>query len=136
MKEIFREVAGIVIYNPQLNKFLVQDRTSISKYGEEVTFFWWWLDKGETPLQAAKRESFEELWKIFKEYIYINTFSHNIDEKSYIRHLFFVNTTDTDFNDLEGDGGIWLNFEEMKQKKFPPDVNEKMFELIELLTST
>jgi hypothetical protein len=39
MREIFREVASLVIYNPILQKFLVQDRKSISKYGEEVTFF-------------------------------------------------------------------------------------------------
>lgn len=71
MRKLFREVASLVIYNRTINKFLVQDRTSISKYGEEVTFFGWWLDEGENPLQWAQRESQEELGIKFNEYIYI-----------------------------------------------------------------
>lgn len=74
MKEIFREVASLAIYNPTIDKFLVQDRTSISKYGEEVTFFGWWLDEWEKPLEAAQRESQEELGIKFNEYIYISRY--------------------------------------------------------------
>jgi len=39
MREVFREVSSLAIYNPVIDKILLQDRTSISKYGEEVTFF-------------------------------------------------------------------------------------------------
>ena len=122
MKEIFREVASLAIYNPITNKFLVQDRTSISKYGEEVTFFGWWLDEGESPIQAAQRESQEELGIKFNEYIYLGTFTHDMWWKNYIRNLFLIITNIKNFNDMEGDGAIWLTLEEAEKKRFTTDI--------------
>ncbi len=92
MREIFREVASLVIYNPILDKILVQDRTSISKYGEEVTFFGGGLDEGETPLQAAQRESLEELWREFSEYIYISIHLFMICMARIILDIFSLST--------------------------------------------
>lgn len=118
MKEIFREVASIAIYNPILQKILVQDRTSISKYGEEVTFFGGWLDAWETPQNAAQRESHEELWVVFDHYEYLGKFSHDKGGKAYVRNLFFVQTIQEAFEDEEWDGALWLSLDEAKTKKF------------------
>jgi len=43
--DILRVVASLAIYNTETQKILVQDRTSISKFGEEVTFFGGGLDE-------------------------------------------------------------------------------------------
>lgn len=71
MMEVLRTVASLAIYNTKTDKILVQDRTSISKFGEEVTFFGGGLDGDEIPLQAAQRESTEELGLVFDTYHYL-----------------------------------------------------------------
>ena len=65
MRELFREVTSMAIYNPDIDKFLIQDRTHTSKYGEEVTFFCGWLDAGETIEQGVQRESYDDFFVIF-----------------------------------------------------------------------
>lgn len=134
MREIFREVASIVIYNPILDKFLVQDRTSISKYGEEVTFFGGGLEEEETPLQAAQRESQEELWVVFDYYEYLGKFSHDKEGKAYIRNLFFVQTSQETFKDEEWDGALWLSLDEAKTKKFTTDMTAEFVAIETYLT--
>lgn len=131
MREVFREVASLVIYNPTLDKILVQDRTSISKYGEEVTFFGGWLDEGESPLQAAERESIEELKIDFGVYNYLWQFIHDKEGKDYVRNLFFVLTDQEIFEDEEWDWAIWLSIQEAKIKKFTTDVKEEFVALEE-----
>lgn len=125
MKEIFREVASIAIYNPVLQKILVQDRTSISKYGEEVTFFGGGLEVWETPLQAAQRESNEELKTNFDTYHYLWQFIHDKEGKDYIRNLFFVLTSQEIFQDEEWDGAVRLSLDEAKTKKFTTDMEQE-----------
>lgn len=125
MREIFREVASLVIYNPVLDKILLQDRTSISKYGEEVTFFGGWLDEGETPLQAAERESSEELGIVFDEYVYLWKFSHDKEWKDYIRNLFFVQTEQDHFDDDEWDGALRFSIQEAEKKIFTTSMIEE-----------
>ena len=124
MRELFREVTSMAIYNPDIDKFLVQDRTHTSKYGEEVTFFGGWLDAGETIEQGVQRESYEELWKVFSHYEYLGKVIHDKEWKDYIRHLFFVVSRKEEFHDRECDWAIWLSREEMKRKKFPSDMTE------------
>lgn len=128
--DILRVVASLAIYNTETQKILVQDRTSISKFGEEVTFFGGGLDEWETPIQAAERESAEELGLIFDIYNYLWEFSHDKQGKAYIRHLFFVPTTQEKFDDMEWDGALWMSIEEAKQKKFTTDMTVE-FEAIE-----
>lgn len=125
MREIFREVASIVIYNPILDKFLLQDRTSISKYGEEVTFFGGWLDEGEDPLQAAHRESSEELWIVFDSYQYLGKFVHDKEGKDFIRYLFFVITENEHFDDREWDGALRFSIQEAEKKIFTTSMIEE-----------
>lgn len=55
-------------------------------------------------------------------YIYLGTFTHNMWWKDYIRNLFLIITDIKDFNDMEGDGAIWLSREEMQRKKFTTNV--------------
>lgn len=130
MRTLFREVASLAIYNPKLKKILVQDRTSISKYGEEVTFFGGGLDNGETPIQAARRESKEELGNVFSSYEYLWKFVHDMDGKDYVRHLFIIVTDQENFTDNEWDGWVRLSIEEAKTKKFITDMVPE-FEAIE-----
>lgn len=120
--EVLRIVASLAIYNTKTQKILVQDRTSISKFGEEVTFFGGGLEGDETPLQAAHRESTEELGLVFDTYHYLGYFSHDKQGKAYIRHLFFVSTTQEKFHDMEWDGAFWLSIEDAKKKKFTTDM--------------
>jgi 8-oxo-dGTP pyrophosphatase MutT (NUDIX family) len=123
--EVLRTVASLAIYNTKTDKILVQDRTSISKFGEEVTFFGGGLDGDEIPLQAAQRESTEELGLVFDTYHYLWEFSHDKQGKAYIRHLFFVPTTQEKFDDMEWDGALWMSIEDAKQKKFTTDMTRE-----------
>lgn len=125
MREVFREVSSLAIYNPVIDKILLQDRTSISKYGEEVTFFGGWLDEWETPLQAAQRESNEELKTNFDTYHYLWQFIHDKEGKDYIRNLFFVLTSQEIFQDEEWDGAVRLSLDEAKTKKFTTDMEQE-----------
>ena len=128
--EIFRIVASLAIYNTNTQLLLVQDRTSISKYGEEICLFGGWLDPREMALDGAKRESMEELGMVFDEYSYLWEFAHDKEGKVYLRHLFFVPTTQEKFDDMEGDGALWISIEEAKNKKFTSDMTAE-FQAIE-----
>ena len=55
-----RKVSLIVFYNEN-KEILLQDRTNMSKVGEEWGFFGGKIEKGETPEEAVIRETKEEL---------------------------------------------------------------------------
>ena len=102
---LFRHVASVAIINAD-NQVLAQDRKTISKYGEEWSFFGGGIDEGETPLEAAVRELREELHLEIDEteLHFIGTFTHDMEGRDYIRDLFVYRTEnhEKDFLDREG----------------------------------
>ena len=56
-----RDISCIVILREEDNAVLLQDRTGISKFGEEWTIFGGGVEQGETFEQAFAREAMEEL---------------------------------------------------------------------------
>lgn len=77
-----------------------------------------------------ERESNEELGLVFDVYHYLGEFSHDKQGRAYIRHMFFVPTTQEKFDDMEWDGALWMSLEDAKQKKFTTDMTAE-FKAIE-----
>ncbi len=114
------KIATILFYTDE-KEVLIQDRRSISKYGEEWGFFGGKIKKGETPRQAIVREvkeelahdlsDFEKLGEI--EVVQEHEFKSNI-------HIYIKNITRKDaeeFTVLEGDGAEFVSISELKKKK-------------------
>ena len=74
-----RNVSLIVFYNNK-KRILLQDRTGISKIGEEWGFFGGEIKRDETPEEAVVRETKEEFSFDLKEYKYVGEYSYNIEE--------------------------------------------------------
>lgn len=127
-----REVSTVVFYDEQ-KRILLQDRRSISKFGEEWGFFGGSIEAGESPIETAIREIEEELEykltspKFFKSYD--ATLPTGI---SAIEHLHLAKFPGYDiFNQQEGDGMRLFSIFEARQLKLL-DVYYKILDDLEL----
>ena len=73
----FREIATIIYYNDQHNVYL-QERGSMSKYGEKYAIWGGGLNPGETPFTALQREMMEEIGHQQNEAEYFKFFIFNL----------------------------------------------------------
>ena len=80
--------AIIVFYKK--NKILLQDRTLISKHGEEWGFFGGHIEKGETPEQALIREVKEELSYEVKNYKFFKEFKLKFYDNTKINYYVYI----------------------------------------------
>ena len=112
------EVSAIALCNSQ-GKILLQDRRSISKFGEEWGFFGGGVEQGETPEQAVRREAIEELEFKPKELIFLGKFSSSISQEDSVTvHLFFAPFPGfSSLNQHEGDGMKLFHIDEARHLK-------------------
>jgi mutator protein MutT len=127
-----REVATVAFYDEE-KKVLLQDRKSISKFGEEWGFFGGSLEEGETPTEAVIREIQEELgyelqtFEMFKHYQ--GTTPTGI---SFIEHVYLAPFPG--FNKLtqtEGDNMELFTIEKAKTLKILPTYQDILQDLQE-----
>ena len=98
------------------HQILIQDRRGHKKpdwgyFGGEIEF-------GETPTQAIIRETKEELQidVLAEELKYLGTSITLWNERKIIRYMFLYSTDQEKFDVLEGKGGYWLTFAEVRER--------------------
>ena len=126
-----RKVAIIAFYDKK-KRILMQDRRSITKFGEEWGFFGGGMNPRETPEQALKREIKEELnynlkkseFKFFKKYgprlIHVK-FKSNFYFRIMIHFVFIAECPKlSEFKQVEGEGMKFFTFAAAKKLKIIP----------------
>jgi 8-oxo-dGTP pyrophosphatase MutT (NUDIX family) len=126
-----KNIVAIVIVDKK-NRILLQDRTSISKYGEEWSFFGWHMEHNESIVETAQREASEELhiflWK--KQIHYIGTTIHYLRDKNiqYTRHICLIpvkDITDLNLKDYEWSGANIFSISKIDNLKFNTDISQE-----------
>ena len=113
--EIIIQKALIVPINSS-NHIFIQDRRGHKK--PDWGYFGGSIEKGETPIGAVIRETKEELSIDIseKDLIYLTDSSSIRDNKKYIRHMYLYPTDQKEFIVLEGKGGYWFTFAEVRER--------------------
>ena len=98
------------------HQILIQDRCGHKK--PDWGYFGGEIEIGETPIQAVIRETKEELQinVCAEELKYIGTSITLWNERKIIRYMFLYSTDQEKFDVLEGKGGHWLTFAEVREK--------------------
>ncbi|MBB1565266.1 NUDIX hydrolase [Candidatus Gracilibacteria bacterium] len=116
------------------NKLLLQDRKSISKYGEEWSFFGGGIEDGENSKEALIREIKEELgfdissWEIS----YLGEIVHYTDFGiEYHRFLYGIKIPENIniFDDKEGSGAYFFSLDEARKLKFNTNIDAEISQL-------
>lgn len=124
-----RRVSGIVFYKD--DKFLMQDRHDIMKWGEEWGFFGGAIEDGETPEQALVREIEEELSYDLEDYEFMGTCSGPLEDMMVEIHMYAAPLPDlSEFDQKEGCGMKLFTVEEARKLKII-DVDQKILDLVE-----
>jgi len=101
-----RSVSLIVFYDEK-GRILLQDRTSISKAGEEWGFFGGGIEEGETPREAVIRETKEELSIDLDDFEFLGEHRHVYPEGNSLTSYVFISPLKDNmrkFKLMEGDG--------------------------------
>ena len=93
----------------------IQDRRGWKK--PDWGFFGGGVEDGETPLAAVIREAKEELCITItpEELIPLGESEIDWDEDRVMRHFFLYPTETTGFDVKEGNGGVWLTFDRIRE---------------------
>ncbi|MBI3032165.1 NUDIX hydrolase [Candidatus Woesearchaeota archaeon] len=137
-----RTIAIIVPYTKE-GKVLLQKRHSISKWGEEWSFWGGGIDPGETKEQAARRELKEELDFDVQNLPYlggINKIMKHIKDLElwYITYEIFVTPISGDLSQFhvhEGDGLGLFSLSEARHLKMAP-IDSQALDVVEAFLST
>ncbi len=132
-----RTIAIVVLYTED-KRILLQKRHSISKWGEEWSFWGGGIDEGETKEQAARRELNEELDFDVPKLEYIGSvekiMKHIKDmELWHITYELFVTLISSDlrqFHVREGDGLGLFSLSEARHLKMAP-IDGKALDIVE-----
>mgnify|MGYP001566600257 FL=1 len=98
------------------HQILIQDRRGHKK--PDWGYFGGEIESGETPMQAVIRETKEELQIDVRaeELKYLGTSITVWNERKIIRYMFLYSTNQAKFDVLEGKGGHWLSFTEVRER--------------------
>ena len=127
-----RRVALILFYNDK-KEILLQDRTGISKFGEEWGQFGGSIEEGETPEQAVIRETKEELNFNLKEHKYIGEVNNQLREDLFVERYVFIAPLKnhlSSFTQLEGTHMQLFSIDEARKLKMVPG-DEMVIEALE-----
>jgi len=116
-----RQVAVIIFYDDK-KRILLQDRTGISKHGEEWGFFGGGIENDETPEEAIVRETEEELNYRLTEYSFLKEVHYVNSEFDITLYGFIAPLKDKlkKFNQKEGKKMKLFSLEQAKKLKMVP----------------
>lgn len=109
----------------------IQDRRGHKK--PDWGYFGGEIEAGETPMDAVIRESKEELDVDISpaELRYLGTSITVWNDRKIIRYMHLYPTERKDFTVLEGKGGLWLSFDEVREKLDDKDRFDLVVKMIE-----
>jgi len=120
-------VKAVIKYN---DKFLILFKNKINNLGEKIYDIpWWWIKFWESPIEALKRELFEEVWlklkeqyKISRSWLVTKNNSHLIG----ITYLINLNKKPNIKLSFEHSNYLWLTKTEIQNNEYLPNwlVNE------------
>ncbi len=121
---MFIKNLSLVIFFDRNGSILLQNRKSMSKYGEEWDYFGGKIESGESPEEAIVREIKEELefnlrdFTFLKEYVAYAKLLKNGEMAEIKHHVFLKLINLDDFDKMvihEGDGIKWFSIEEARK---------------------
>lgn len=114
-------------------QIFIQDRRGHKK--PDWGYFGGEIEAGETPMDAVIRESKEELDVEISpaELRYLGTSITVWNDRKIIRYMHLYPTDRKDFTVLEGKGGLWLSFSEVREKL---DDKDRFDDVAERITET
>lgn len=111
------------------NEILLQDRKGISKFGEEWSFFWGWIEEWESSEEALKRELTEELEWLPVEYTFLGETKHEMKEREilYHRYVYLVRLPDwMEWSDKEGAWAFFFPIDKINDLKFNTRIDPEL----------
>ena len=130
-----RKLVYLFLYTED-QKILIQDRRSISKFGEEWGAFGGSFEGEETALEALKRETLEELGidLIKPNHLgYFTTETRLNDRILDVEIDVFTHPLDVKVSNLnvqEGDGACLFSHQESKELKFVSSIDYEIIDLV------
>jgi uncharacterized protein len=122
--------ALLIPLNPE-HQIFIQDRRGHKK--PDWGYFGGEIETGETPMDAVIRESKEELNVNISpaELQYLGTSITVWNDRKIIRYMHLYPTNRKDFAVSEGQGGLWLSFDEVRGKLDEKDRFDAVVKMIE-----
>lgn len=137
-----KQLALMIFYDDQ-NQILLQERTNMSKWGEEWAYFGGKIEENESPKEAVIREVKEELEFSVKKMEYLGryeNFGKKLKDPSkeikVVQEVFFTKITKKDYQKMvlhEGSGMKWFSIPEAKRLNMYP-LSSKILEDFEKRT--
>ena len=112
----FDNCKALIVPINSKHQILIQDRRGHKK--PDWGYLGGEIENGETPTQAVIRETKEELQIDVRaeELKYLGTSITLWNERKIIRYMFLYPTDQEKFDVLEGKGGHWLTFDEVRER--------------------
>lgn len=122
MTQIFQRTVSIIIFYDKNHNILLQDRTGISKIGEEWAFFGGGRENNESPEETLLREVKEELNYDISDYQYLGLHKTKEDIYHISKHVFIsqLNDKQKEFKQIEGKNMQLFSINSAKQLKMVP----------------
>jgi len=134
-----RTIAIVIPYTKD-KKILLQNRKSISKWGEEWSFWGGGQEPNESIEEAARREIKEELNFNLKELNYLGKLSkiqkrikEPFDEVEISYEIFMTPVSDnlSQFKVSEGDGINFFSINDARNLTMAPEIDSKTLDMVE-----
>jgi len=119
---MFKRRVAVIIFYDEKKRILLQDRSGISKFGEEWGFFGGGLEKDETPEEAVVREVKEELDYQLDNYSFLKEVHYVTSKFNITLYAFIAPLKDKfkKFNQKEGKEMRLYSLEQAKKLKMVP----------------
>lgn len=127
-----RRVALAIFYTND-KRILLQNRESMSRFGEKWGFFGGGIEKGETPEEALKREIKEELSYELHDYKFAGKAFAEVIPNHYVEAYIFLSPLNDKlkhFEQKEGDGMGLFTIKEAEKLKLMPGIDKEILKVI------
>jgi len=132
---MFKRRVAVIIFYDEKKRILLQDRRSISKFGEEWGFFGGGIEKDETPEEAVVREVKEELDYQLDNYCFLKEVHYVTPKFNITLYAFMAPLKDKlkKFNQKEGKEMKLYSLEQAQKLKLMPTDYPILYALKEVL---